>query len=341
MSSPPSPNPSWKTAPPDGRTLEGRAAALVQQLGEPKLMPPAAQARVASALRESRRRFAFGPVVRWSLVAVALVSASAGLASRRVLLRLLPFHLFLPPAPPVSSPAAPAPTPPAPAPSIAAPILSAPQEDLIELPPPVEPAPLEGPSPKHNHRHAASHRAASEPAGWSAPGLGAQPPNPALQEESDLLRRAIQDLRNHDAAAALAQVAQHEARFPQGVLRREIRIAELNAYLLEGDRKKGLGLLDQLAAAGMNGFPRSAELRVLRGDLLAQDGRYRDAIAAYDEVLATAPPQAVVERALYGRASTLGHLGDAAGSRADLKSYLDRYPQGRFASEARRALDAP
>jgi regulator of sirC expression with transglutaminase-like and TPR domain len=81
---------------------------------------------------------------------------------------------------------------------------------------------------------------------------------------------------------------------------------------------------------------RDQELRLIRGELSASRD-CRGAIADFDRILLQGPPEALMERALHGRAACRLRLGDVDGAMADLDLYLRQYPNGRFAAEARRA----
>jgi hypothetical protein len=61
----------------------------------------------------------------------------------------------------------------------------------------------------------------------------------------------------------------------------------------------------------------------------------KQALGDFDRALATGLPQGLEERALFGRAASRLKVGDEAGGRADLASYLAKYPNGRFAAQAR------
>ena len=165
-------------------------------------------------------------------------------------------------------------------------------------------------------------------------------PRPGPLSEPRLLAEARTRLQaGHDARGALALVAEHQRRFPRGALALEARITEVESLVVLGRRSEALAVLELLS---LDKLPRAAELGVLRGELRAEAGRHRDAIADFTPCadVARCRPE-TAERALYGRASCRERLGDRAGARADLERYLVRFPQGRFARAVRAALDAP
>jgi hypothetical protein len=95
---------------------------------------------------------------------------------------------------------------------------------------------------------------------------------------------------------------------------------------------EALALLERLP---IDRLGRGAELLVIRGELLARREPGR-AIADFDRALSTGLSRELDERALFGRAASRLKAGDAAGGRADLAAYLTKYPDGRFAEQARR-----
>jgi tetratricopeptide (TPR) repeat protein len=154
----------------------------------------------------------------------------------------------------------------------------------------------------------------------------------ALGRESELLARALAKLRrDHDASAALTLLDEHARSFPNGTLRLEADVARVDALLALGRHAEALGLLERLP---IDRLGRGAELRVIRGELLAH-GEPRRALGDFERALAMGLPQALEERALFGRAASRLKVGDEAGGRADLASYLAKYPNGRFAAQAR------
>ncbi len=160
---------------------------------------------------------------------------------------------------------------------------------------------------------------------------------PTRRSEPRLLADALAGLHAEgDAKGALALLAEHRRRFPNGALRSEARVAEVEALLSLDRRSEALRVLDSLV---IERLPRGAELGVLRAELRAQAGRCADAIADFDRC-ATTPrcgPQSE-ERAIFGRASCRGKLGQAAAARADLERYLLRFPHGWRSEAVRQAL---
>jgi TolA-binding protein len=141
--------------------------------------------------------------------------------------------------------------------------------------------------------------------------------------------------QRRDADGALAALDAYDARFPRGTLRREAEGARVDALLLLGRDAEALALLRRLALAPQG---RDQELRVIRGELEA-GASPAAAVDDFDRVLDEAPPAALAERALYGRAACLLRAGDRAAAGRDLRAYLGRFPAGRFANEARRLVD--
>jgi hypothetical protein len=221
-----------------------------------------------------------------------------------------------------------------------------PAEPPLAVTPPPDPTPSVSPSapppnPEHvplvqvspveevvppNHRPAAQHAAA--PTGLTG-----------LTGESRMLQAAIEQLNvRGNATSALAQLDAYSETFPHGVLAREAEVARVDALLRLGRDAEALGLLDAASERNFEGYPRPAQLRVLRGELLATLGRCSEAIPIFSGALSDAQTGQASERALYGRANCRATLGEGAASRADLETYLELYPQGHFAAEARRAL---
>jgi hypothetical protein len=75
-----------------------------------------------------------------------------------------------------------------------------------------------------------------------------------------------------------------------------------------------------------------------RAELLARMGRCDDAVSLFTSILANGGADPLIERALYGRGRCRLTLGDRNQGFEDLRAYLERFPDGRFAEEAQRLL---
>ena len=164
------------------------------------------------------------------------------------------------------------------------------------------------------------------------------PPSPIAVEQA-LLGDILKSLRKQrDPRAALALLEDHAKRFPETVLAPEAAMLRTEALLGLGRKTEALSELDHLALGSM---PNQDERLVLRGELRASAGRWREAREDFESTLSAtgssgmdSKAREVKERALWGLASARSHLGDEAGARDDLTLYLRVYPSGRFATQA-------
>jgi tetratricopeptide (TPR) repeat protein len=185
----------------------------------------------------------------------------------------------------------------------------------------------------------------------TAPGTAAAVPTTALlPAEQALIATALRSLRtSNEPEAALAALDDYRRRFPGGELAPEADRLRAEALLLLGRKATLREELDRTLTAETSA---SDERVVLRGELRAATGRWQAALADFDAVVRAHPAGSShgmeindrrlrerLERALWGRASARSHVGDDAGARADLREYLERFPDGRFAAQAGRLLD--
>jgi hypothetical protein len=190
-------------------------------------------------------------------------------------------------------------------------------------PPPMVVAPIAPPAP---------------PVVLQAPAAPA--PSPVAVEQS-LLAGALKALRQQgDPRAALAMLDDHARRFPNSVLGHEASMLRAEALLGVGRNLEALSVMDHLV---LTTLPNRQERLVVRGELRAAAGRWRDARSDFDAVLADSSGSGMhrrdaEERALWGRASTRSHVGDEVGAREDLALYLRLFPAGRFAAQAASSL---
>lgn len=162
----------------------------------------------------------------------------------------------------------------------------------------------------------------------------AAPVESALAAESHLLAEGLRREHAGDHKGALAVLDEHHRRFPSGRLSPEADRARVQALLGLERRKMALEVLDHMSEGELGA---SSNLRVLRGELRAESRHYADAKADFQLALRSAEGP-LAERALYGSASSRSRLKDDAGALHDLEEYLRRFPEGRHAAEARRAL---
>jgi tetratricopeptide (TPR) repeat protein len=206
-----------------------------------------------------------------------------------------------------------------------------------------EPKPAAAPA---KHRAAVRVAIVKEPTPPPAPApeIAPQPAEPSrIAVEQALLGRAMKTLRDgHDARTSLALLAQHAEQFPDGALASEATMLRIEALLALGLKNEALSVLDKVPLASL---PNRDEQLVVRGELRAAKGRWREAKEDFNDALrdrslpaASARARTIQERALWGRASARSRLGDQDGARADLDLYLRHFPGGRFAVPAASSL---
>jgi len=227
--------------------------------------------------------------------------------------------------------------------------VATPAPSLPATPPPsVWPAgntPAERTAPRGLRAWAAAPGALAAAAGAPAAPQATSPATPSSGEatQQDLLVRAIRQLRIEGSpGVALASLDDYQARFSASALEPEAEALRVEALLALGRKEQALAAVDDLLARPR---PGNDGRRVLRGEIQMSLGAWRDALTDFEVALAgPGGPESgrstagFVERALWGRAVSRGRLGDESGARAALEDYLRRFPQGRFAAGAARAL---
>jgi TolA-binding protein len=163
----------------------------------------------------------------------------------------------------------------------------------------------------------------------------------SLQAESQLLSQAIALRLHGDHAGALRSLDEHRRRFPAGQLIDEVRAERIKSLLTLHRRGDALNELAGLSEADFVRIARGAELQVLLAELQYGAGKVDESMRHFDALNSRAVPDGVKERAIYGRALARARSGDSPGSRADLRRYLELFPSGRFAPQARELLDRP
>jgi outer membrane protein assembly factor BamD (BamD/ComL family) len=157
-------------------------------------------------------------------------------------------------------------------------------------------------------------------------------PAETLSEER-LLAAAVRALRaKRDPGSALAALDAYQVRYPQGRMAVEASVLRVDALTALHRQPEALRSLDEL---DLGRVPGGLERRLQRAELRAASGRFREAIADFDGVLAQTRGTDASERALAGRVRCRQRLGDWTAARADAIEYLQRFPSGPFAPQAR------
>jgi hypothetical protein len=364
----------WRDRAPDGAAPEDRLATLMRAGAPSDGLTGAARARVWSRLSRAERRRRPLASLRWS-VAIGILLTSGAVIGAVAAHRWWPAVAASDRAAPTESPAAklrrarvdtkrvesapavPAPTPVADAPqpasfnvlpptllALARPprqvktaalaINEAPTTPAASTASAVETTPAPFPAPVAPLVPRANDDLRPPVVEVHAPAADVSAPS-ALSSETALLTDALTHLRQQkDAPGALTTLDMYDARFPNGTLRREATGARIDALLMLGRDGEVLAVLRELTLQPQG---RDQELQVIRGELAAK-ASCASAVSDFDRVLAEAATRALAERALHGRASCLERLGDGAAATRDLREYLRRFPDGRFAAETRQAL---
>jgi len=148
-----------------------------------------------------------------------------------------------------------------------------------------------------------------------------------------MFAEALRTLRSgNNPSAALKTLRAHAGAYPHSVFAGERTALEVEAMLALHRDRDALVLLDGMS---LDDLPRSGERFVVRGELRAAARRWREACVDFDHALArVSGSPAWHERALWGRGVARLRLGEREAGLADIESYLDTYPKGRFATEA-------
>jgi hypothetical protein len=295
----------WAEGTEDASPLERRLSRLFADVPSPTPLADQARQRVALRLRTGKSRGVGLMLVR--LVAVGVVIGIAGAAAaqwaavrwfgaqQEVIIRRVRVAVAEPPLVPQRS---------TPKKSL--------EPAVVEVPP-VAPEPVAS--------------AAFPPA---PPAI----PSSRLGLEAASLEAALSALKaggKTNASRALQGIDQHLREFPGGALELEARVARVDALLVLGRRQDARR---ELSALPLERVGRKSELRLIRAELRA-DEDCRSALSDFQVLVDQPLPAGWAERALFGRGACLLKLGDKAGAERDFARYLERFPEGRFASQIR------
>lgn len=155
----------------------------------------------------------------------------------------------------------------------------------------------------------------------------------------------MSELATHQAARLLMRLGRYQEalerwtaaleRFPGGALDQEARLNLIECAIRKNQLDRARQEVDRFLARHA-GSERLPELRFLRAEIARNQGRCADALVDYQ---AAARGSRSPSDALYFEAWCRLEIGDREGARAALGRYLDKFPHGRHAADARRALE--
>jgi tetratricopeptide (TPR) repeat protein len=141
-------------------------------------------------------------------------------------------------------------------------------------------------------------------------------------------------------SGAVAAWRRYRSEHPAGVLRVEADVSIIETLAHAGDAGAALAEANDF----LRNHPdseRRGEIARVAGDLYRSRGDYKRAVAAYQIALASphVRDRDDAEPSMFHRAECLVRLGDPDGNEA-ARSYLRKWPNGRFRSEAERLLES-
>jgi hypothetical protein len=155
------------------------------------------------------------------------------------------------------------------------------------------------------------------------------------EAEIDQVASALTALHvRHDPESALAGFEAYAFAHPRGLLRGEAVVGQIEALILLERDREALALLDVMNSTRFSKVPRSANLRLLRAELLEKLDRCPEALPVLEEYQRSSTPAPWYERALIAQASCRVALKDTEGGREDFQRYVREFPKGRFAPRA-------
>lgn len=158
----------------------------------------------------------------------------------------------------------------------------------------------------------------------------------AVEDEQYLLDEAKRLLEQGALEEALVPLDAYATQFAaEGKLRYDALRLDLEVMTRLGRHESAL---EELARVRLSA-PEHADLLVARGELYAGAKRMKEALGDFEAALRHGKLEGLWhERALTGRAFALLHSGRVHVAHDGLRSYLEKYPEGRFAALAHRTL---
>jgi TolA-binding protein len=143
----------------------------------------------------------------------------------------------------------------------------------------------------------------------------------------------LQQLELHQPGAALDSFARYQREYPTGSLTQEVEISVIELQLQQRSYDDALTSMNNFLTRHGDSA-RASELHLRRADLLRSRGDCPRALEDYAQ--AKAPAQA--DDASYFTAWCEQKMGERDDAEKSLHKYLDRFPSGRHAKEARDVL---
>jgi tetratricopeptide (TPR) repeat protein len=138
----------------------------------------------------------------------------------------------------------------------------------------------------------------------------------------------------HEREAALTALRQYRLRYPNGTFLVDVDFALVRIEIESGHQDETLAEATRFLSAHAAEQDKADQVRLLRAELFRRRGELPRAIEDYRAV--SQPSH--VEDALVSLVWCQKQLGDRLGATKALNDYLARFPHGRHADDARRAL---
>jgi FecR protein/Tetratricopeptide repeat len=165
----------------------------------------------------------------------------------------------------------------------------------------------------------------------------AQRGGPAAENAAYEIGKILRDNLGQPAGAVAAW-RRYRAEHPNGLLRVETDVSIIETLVHAGDASGALAEANEFIRNHPDS-ERRAEIARIAGDLYRTRADYKRAVTAYQTALASPLPRDAAEPATFHRAECLVRLGDPMGPEA-ARTYLRRWPNGRFRTEAERLLES-